>query len=513
VSTTLTDPPRARPDPVDTSIRRTPKAGPPVDRRWTVLAACASALAGGIHLGSAGAHGDVWPLEGVAFVLVGLLQAGIGGWLILGRPGRVAINALWTVHLAAAAAWTVTRTFGWPVGPFQGVVEAAALADVAATVSALVALYALRRRDTARLPRGRRLIGAGAVVGIVALSAPAVAVVPFLAHDAESHGHGPDLAPDTFPDGRDLRRQADDPTDGVGFAVGRAPVDIAFGHGFLWVVNGRDGSVTRMTSDGEVVGTVPVGDGTTSVAVGPSAVWVTSIDGFLSRLDPGSGQVTGRVEVGRLARGIDVADDGTVYVTSAGDGSLSRVDPDSLTATSALLLPDILPAFNGPGPSALAVDGDVVWVLNTLRRELARYDATTLEPLGPGVRTGAGAAGLLLQGDLVWVAATTAGTVWRHDRATGQAVGDPIVVDELPQFGGGPAALASAFGSIWVLNNDDRTVSRIDPVAGRVVGEPLFLDNFHAEVPRGAGIVGTGDAVWATDYDGDRVVRLDVAGG
>jgi hypothetical protein len=80
VSTTLTDPPTTgtRPDPVDASIRRTPLAGPPVDRRWTVLAACASALAGGTHLGSAGAHGDVWPLEGIAFVLVGLVQAGIG---------------------------------------------------------------------------------------------------------------------------------------------------------------------------------------------------------------------------------------------------------------------------------------------------------------------------------------------------------------------------------------------------------------------------------------------------
>lgn len=487
------------------------------------IVAPASLLAGGIHLGAVPSHLAAWPLQAWAFLAVGLLQAGCGAaWLV--TRGRGPARALVGVHVAAVATWAVTRTVGWPAGPFAGDVEPVAVADAVAATVALVALVALflggwQRRS--RPGRGRAL---AAGLGLFALAASSVALVPGLAHGPDDHAHGPDehahgfvLPADHRPDGLDLRRRADDPTDGTAVAVGRAPVDVALGHGRLWVVNGRDGSVTRLTPAGQVVDTLPgVGEGATTIVTGHDAMWVAAAGGTVTRLAADTGTVTGVVEVGGLARGLAVGTDGTVYATTAADGRLHRIDPHDLTVASAPLQPGVLAAFDGTGPSAVAIDpgptaggdDDVLWVVLTLKREVRRYDARTLVPLGEPLPTGAGAADVLLDGDVAWVANTTDGTLTRLDRRTGAPLGEPVRVDARPEVGGGPAALASAFGSLWVLNNDERTVTRVDPATGAVVGVPWFLANHHAEVPRAAGIVGASDGVWATDYDGDRVVRL-----
>ncbi len=508
----LTAPPEAA-APAAVIERRAPYG--PVARRWpTVLAGLASIVAGAVHLGAAVTHWPVWATEGIAFLAAGLVQAGVGLALLAGRRRPAAVAALSLVHLVAVVGWVVTRSVGWPAGPLAGEVEPVGVADAIAVVAAVVALVGARFGGPGRLPRARRR---GAVVGgvaVVALLAPAVAVVPGLAHDPDDHAHGRELPADERADGLDLRRSPDDPTAGVPVAVGDGPVDVAWGHGVLWVASARDGSVTRVGPGGDVLGVIGhVADGVNAVAVGHSAVWVAAVDGTLARLDPDTGAVTGRVQVGRLAKGLDVAPDGTVFVTSAADGTISRVDPDTLAVTTAPTLPDVLPAFNGPGPSAVAVDGDVVWVVHTLRRELVRFDATTLEPIGEPAPTGGGATDVLVVGDTVWVPATTAGTLWRYDRETAHPIGDSIVVDARPEYGGGPYAVTSAFGSIWVANNDERTVTRIDAATGHVLGEPQFLANHHAEVPRPVGIVGAGDAVWVTDHDADRVVRLAPSAG
>ena len=330
--------------------------------------------------------------------------------------------------------------------------------------------------------------------------------------DPLAHAHSEVRPSDERADGLDLRRSASDPTDGVPVPVGAGPADVAVGHGALWVVNGRDGTVSRHDPDsGEPIGpAVEVGEGATAVAIGRDAAWVAAAsDGTVSRLDPRTGEVTGSVEVGALARAVAVGQDGTVYATSAGDGVVVRIDPDTLETSSASTQPGVMAAFNGPGPSALAVDGDVLWVVNTLKRQMVRMDAGSLEILGEPVPTGAGATDVLVAYGQVWVANTSDGTVTRYDRDDAEPIGAPIEVDRLPEFGGGPAALAAAFGDVWVLNNDERTVVRLDPTTGALTDEVRFLANYHADVPRGGGLVASGRAVWATDEEGDRIVRLD----
>ena len=68
--------------------------------------------------------------------------------------------------------------------------------------------------------------------------------------------------------------------------------------------------------------------GRSGIAVGKSAVWVTSFtDGTVTRLDPDSGEVQGDpIEVGRRPRGVAVGE-GSVWVANAGDGTVTRVDP------------------------------------------------------------------------------------------------------------------------------------------------------------------------------------------
>ena len=60
------------------------------------------------------------------------------------------------------------------------------------------------------------------------------------------------------------------------FAVGRAPVGIAYGAGAVWVANSGDGTVSRIDpTTSKVVATIRVGNSPRGIAVGGGKVWVT----------------------------------------------------------------------------------------------------------------------------------------------------------------------------------------------------------------------------------------------
>jgi YVTN family beta-propeller protein len=98
--------------------------------------------------------------------------------------------------------------------------------------------------------------------------------------------------------------------------VGDRPTAIALGEGSVWVANGSDGTVSRITPRPlAVTATIDVGRDPTAVAVGEGAVWVTNgLDGTVSRIDPETNRLVETIEVGHRPLGVAVGN-GLVWVT------------------------------------------------------------------------------------------------------------------------------------------------------------------------------------------------------
>ena len=156
------------------------------------------------------------------------------------------------------------------------------------------------------------------------------------------------------------------------------------------------------------------------VTAGSGYVWAVLGDGTLTRIDPRTAKVTGTVDVGQGATGIDAGFD-EVWVADDLTGTITPVDPESMN-------------IGQPTEVSGGIDD---------------------------IEAGAGA---------VWSLDTVAGVVVPIDPSTG-AAGAPVRV------GVRPTDLASGFDALWVANSGDGTISKVNPVTGNVttldVGAPV----------------------------------------
>ena len=194
-------------------------------------------------------------------------------------------------------------------------------------------------------------------------------------------------------------------------------MQVAVGAGSVWVSNGYSsrGPTPRWPSDvvlridprtKRVVDRIPV-DPPTGLAFGHGSVWVTSASyGTLSRIDPKSGEVVAKIDVDRGAGDI-AADESSGAVWVAGltlnydkpeNNKLSRVDP----ATNRVVAE--IPIRAGVryvgGADKVAVGEGAVWVLSSDAR-LLKVDPTTNEVAGM-VSVGDSSSHLAVYGGGVW---------------------------------------------------------------------------------------------------------------
>jgi hypothetical protein len=83
------------------------------------LAAAGIVFAGAVHLLLAVLRAGGWRAEAVGFAAVGIIQLVVCVWWILSSE-RVVSLALLAAALVPATTWLVTRTVGYPFGPWQG---------------------------------------------------------------------------------------------------------------------------------------------------------------------------------------------------------------------------------------------------------------------------------------------------------------------------------------------------------------------------------------------------------
>jgi YVTN family beta-propeller protein len=265
--------------------------------------------------------------------------------------------------------------------------------------------------------------------------------------------------------------------------VGTSPVAVASGGGFVWVANGRDGTLSVIDPETNHVqqtlrasGSGPVGQGGPGLVFGGGGLWmVNTVDGTVMRADLDENLTS--IAVGPSPSGVAAGKD-SVWVACQLDGSrgaLVRVD----VATGEV----VRKVQVGRAPTGLAVapDGGTVWVTSHAERTIQGIDARTgavrerVElPLVPDqIAVGEGA---------VWVTSSGAHAVLRIDPATHRF--------QTVRVGNGPSGIAVGVGRVWVASAEDGTVSSIDPQTNEVGTVRLGFRPTAVAVDQ--------DAVWVT---------------
>lgn len=137
------------------------------------------------------------------------------------------------------------------------------------------------------------------------------------------------------------------------FAVGIFPVAVAVGERAVWVTNGADASVSRISlSDGSVQ-RVPVGLTPGGIGIGFGSVWLIAGSNTIWRLNPDTRQVDAIIDVGGFPFGLTVGPD-AVWATLPDTGTLVRIDPRTNEVVKRIRL--------GFKTHTIAVGPDAVWV-------------------------------------------------------------------------------------------------------------------------------------------------------
>lgn len=229
--------------------------------------------------------------------------------------------------------------------------------------------------------------------------------------------------------------------------------------------------------------TIVTGGFPNAVAVGAKGVWVVRDGRRVTRIDPSSQRIVGRIGAGdelgsERPCGIDVGED-AVWVTTVA-GQLARINP-----TSNLL--SKLIATEGATCVAAGLGG--VWVTEADLNKVVRIDPATnevvaeiaLDGLPQGIAVGFGS---------VWVATSDPpdganGGVSRIDPAT-NAVVKTILVPNLPEF------VAIGAGAVWTSSNNG-TIAEVDPQTNQLVGSIRVTEGGRMTLSAGGG------AVWAAE--------------
>jgi DNA-binding beta-propeller fold protein YncE len=254
------------------------------------------------------------------------------------------------------------------------------------------------------------------------------------------------------------------------------------------------GLVSLLGGDGHapsVVATIPVGDRPLGITVGEGYVWAANQgDGTVTRIDPDSGRVAGDpIEVGTNPSGVRVGG-GLVWVTNQGDDTVSRIAPRSGRVVGS-------PIGVGARPSGIKIGNGFVWVANVASDNVTRIDLRSAQTVDGPIPVGQSPAGVAIGSGSVWVANSQDGTVTRIAAGSGSVVGAPIRV------GARPRGMTEAEGSIWVANSLDGSVSRIDPLSPQAVGRATLVGRRPAGIAAGEGYV------WVANERDGTVSRID----
>jgi len=229
------------------------------------------------------------------------------------------------------------------------------------------------------------------------------------------------------------------------------------------------------------------------LAVGEDSVWATSAsDGFLSQIDPQTMALAGRaLHLGRGVSGVAVGG-GSVWVSSSRHGEVLRVDPDARRVTAKI---DV-----GGRPGAIVAGGGRIWVADDDGGGVTAINTRGGRIFKRGIPPHVAPLRLAVGAGAVWVSSASTGAVRRIDLGTAVA-GAPIPV------GRGPAGITVGGGLVWVANSRSETVTRVDPSLHTILGDPIRVG------ARPGGIDAGTETVWVANSADGTVSRIEIESG
>jgi DNA-binding beta-propeller fold protein YncE len=189
-------------------------------------------------------------------------------------------------------------------------------------------------------------------------------------------------------------------------SLGQAsPVGVAAGGGSLWAADRSSDEVWRLDpATGAVLGVAHVGDAHEFVGFGEGGVWVSSEDGTVGELDPVTGTLTRSIDAGADADFLGFSP-GSVWVTNYRSDFLWRIDPATGAVAAKLNI-------GATGAQGVAFDSSSLWVAMYNPGEVLRIDPNN-GGLQRRVLVGGKPRGIAVAAGSVWVANSTSGTVSR----------------------------------------------------------------------------------------------------
>jgi YVTN family beta-propeller protein len=240
---------------------------------------------------------------------------------------------------------------------------------------------------------------------------------------------------------------------------------------------------------------VEVGAPPLRLATSPDATWVVSEgDGTLSRLDPESGAVEASYDLGSGIQGVAWGA-GTVWVSDPALGEVLRIDPEDGSVLKRVEF-SRHPGEIHPGP--IVYGGHRIWVAGTQGEGISAYDVSdhsfrrNMLPRPGPLRLAIGAGSL-------WISSHDTGLVQRIGFVSSKA-GNPIRV------GGGPSGITVGGGRVWVANAGSGRVTEIDSATETVLGALEVGD-------RPSGVDAGTSTVWVALTGEDAVARISLASG
>jgi DNA-binding beta-propeller fold protein YncE/predicted Ser/Thr protein kinase len=238
---------------------------------------------------------------------------------------------------------------------------------------------------------------------------------------------------------------------------------------------------------------IAIGRGPLRLATGARSVWVTSArDGTLTRVDVGSGAVVGQpLQLERGIAGVAVGAD-SVWVASPRTGDVLRIDGERGIVEGRIRV--------GGKPGAIVFGGDRVWVADEEGRGVTAINAAGGRVLRRGIAPHAAPLRLAVGAGGVWVSNAASGTVWRIDLGTAVAA-PPAPV------GRGPAGITVGGGVVWIANSRGDSVTRLDSATRTLLGAPISVGGRPGGIDAGTSVV------WVANFKDNTVSRIDIETG
>ena len=260
---------------------------------------------------------------------------------------------------------------------------------------------------------------------------------------------------------------------------------LAISGGTAWVACKEQSRVVRLRLPSGPLRPVPLAGAPIAVVAGFGAIWALDSGGVVSRIDPRTSRVTGRIPTGSGAPYNLWVGDGSLWSVDDRSGEVVRIDPLRRTVIARIPV--------GDGAADLVFRGKRAWVVNHRDRGLVVIDTATNEPRRL----------VTIPGEVPERLALLAGSLWVTGRGTDLIKLEPETgaTQATIEIGAGGIDVVAAAGSLWVPARNavvDRTgfptmaaLRRVDPATGKVTtpSRASRRVDVHGLVPYRSGVL------------------------